>query len=54
MIKPKGLKEILEENPSLARKVTYEEFEDGACTPRDEEEPLERAYESYRQAMCGM
>lgn len=54
MIKAKGLQEILEENPSLTRKVTYEEFLSGACTPKDEDVPLEQAWESYRQAMYGL
>ncbi len=51
MIKAKGLKEILEESPSLTRKITYEEFMNGATAPIDSDVSIETAYEYYEK-MC--
>lgn len=48
MIKPKGLKEILAEDPSLTEKITYEEFvrrQQATATIKDD--GVEDAYNAY-------
>ncbi len=49
MIKAKGLNEILEEDPSLTKKITYEEFMNGATASQDSDVSIETAYESYKK-----
>ncbi len=53
MVKSKGLKEILDENPSLSRKITYEEYIGGKNIPQNSDESLEDAYENYRKVKYG-
>lgn len=48
MIKPKGLKEILAEDPSLTEEITYEEFvrrQQTTATIKDD--GVEEAYNAY-------
>ncbi len=53
VVKSKGLKEILEENPSLSRQVTYEEYIKGKNIPQNSDESLEDAYANYRKVKYG-
>lgn len=53
MVKSKGLKEILEENPSLTRKITYEDFETGKATPQNSDDPFEEAYKNFKRIKYG-
>lgn len=53
VIKSKGLKEILEENPSLSREITYEEFVNGKAKPQNSDESIEEAYANYRKVKYG-
>ncbi len=52
-IKSKGLKEILEENPSLLLEITYEEYEKRKNIPQNSDESLEAAYANYRKVKYG-
>lgn len=52
-IKSKGLKEILEENPSLSRKITYEEYVDGKANPQNSDDHIEIAYANYKKVKYG-
>lgn len=52
-VKSKGLKEILEENPSLLRKITYEEYADGKAVPQNSDESIESAYANYKKVKYG-
>ncbi len=47
MIKPKGLQEILTENPSLRKKITYEEYQDSIQSGFDDT-GIEEAYRAYQ------
>lgn len=53
MVKSKGLKEILAENPSLTRKITYEEYESGKANPQNSDESIEVAYANYKKVKYG-
>ena len=52
-VKSKGLKEILEEHPSLLTKITYEEYEAGKAVPQNSDEPIESAYANYKKVKYG-
>ena len=47
MIKPKGLQDILNENPSLTEKITYEEFINRQQSTSIKDDGVEEAYNSY-------
>lgn len=47
-MKSKGLNEILEENPSLTRELTYEEFKNSIVLCADLDDGVEEAYETYK------
>lgn len=47
-MKLKGLKEYLEEDPSLTRKITYEEFQNSIILCDDLDDGVEEVYETYR------
>lgn len=49
MIKPKGLQDFLNEDPSLTEKITYEEFENGQKAINMKDDGIAEAYESYRK-----
>lgn len=51
MIKPKGLQEILAENPSLTRKLRYEEYQDSIQGNFDDAD-IEEAYRAYQSVMA--
>ena len=53
VVKSKGLKEILTENPSLSRKITYEEYKGGKAVPQNSDEPIESAYANYKKVKYG-
>lgn len=48
-MKSKGLQEILKENPSLTRKLTYEEFQNSIVSCENLDDGIEEAYEIYRK-----
>lgn len=52
-IKPKGLKEILEENKTLTQKITYEEYDAGKTVPKNSDETIEAAYANYQKIKLG-
>lgn len=48
MIKPKGLKDYLAEDPSLSEKITYEEFQRRQNASADiKDDGVAEAYEAY-------
>lgn len=47
-MKSKGLKEYLEEDPSLTRKLTYEELQNNIVSCTDLDDSIEEAYRTYR------
>ncbi len=49
-VKPKGLAEYLDENPSLRTKMTYGEFNSGVKTGVDDSE-IKEAYKTYRKVI---
>ncbi|MDE7418110.1 MAG: hypothetical protein K2N44_17715 [Lachnospiraceae bacterium] len=53
VIKSKGFREILEESPSLLRKITYEEYADGKAVPQNSDEFIENAYANYKKVKYG-
>ncbi len=53
VIKSKGLKEILAENPSLRRKITYEEYMNGKAVPQNSDESIETAYANFKRVKYG-
>lgn len=50
-MKLKGLKECLEEDPSLTRKITYEEFQNSIVSCADLDDGVEEAYDSYKKVL---
>lgn len=52
-VRAKGFKEILEENPSLKRKITYEEYEAGETVPQNSDISIEIAYKHYKKVKYG-
>lgn len=52
-IRPKGLKEILAENKTLTKKITYEEYECGKAAPQNSDETIDAAYENYKSIKLG-
>lgn len=52
-IKPKGLAEILAENPSLTQKFTYDDYEAGMTVPQNTDEAIAEAYANYRKVKLG-
>lgn len=50
-IEPKGLEGILQDDPSLADKITYDEYKNGAVTSKEEGESLTEAYGCYSHFM---
>ena len=49
----KRLSDYLREDPSLAEKITYEEFQHGKGLPDDMDMPFERAYRVYHRISTG-
>lgn len=49
-ITPKGLLEYLDEDPSLKRKMTSEEFNSGVKTGVDDSR-IEKTYKTYRKVI---
>ena len=47
MIKPKGLQDYLNEDPSLTEKITYEEFINNQKPTGKKDDGLEEAYNTY-------
>lgn len=47
MIKPKGLQDYLNDDPSLTEKVTYEEFINSQKSTSKKDDVVEEAYNSY-------
>lgn len=52
-VTPKGLAEILKEDPSLTEKYTYQEYCDNKTVPQNSDTALEKAYESYLKVKLG-
>lgn len=52
-IKLKGLRDYLEDDPSLAQKITYEEYMNKAATPQCSDIPIETAYANYKKIVYG-
>lgn len=50
MGKPKGLQGYLQDDASLCRKVTYEQFMRKEITSNNRDYKIEDAYQSYRKA----
>ncbi len=51
MIKPKGLQDFLNEDPSLTEKITYEEFENGQKAINMKDDGIAEAYDAYRRVL---
>lgn len=47
----KCLKDILNENPDLSQKVTYDEYLNGACAPQSQDCSIEEAYAAYQEVV---
>lgn len=47
-IMPKGLDALLEDDPSLRKKLTYEDYLAGKCVPDNSDHQIEEVYEEYR------
>lgn len=47
-IMPKGLDALLNDDPSLKKKITYEEYERGESVPDNSDYPIEEVYKEYR------
>lgn len=45
---PKGLEALLEDDPGLREKITYEEYQNGKTIPENSDQPLEEVYQEYR------
>lgn len=48
-MKAKGLNEYLKDDPSLTKKLTYEEFQNSIVLCADLDDGIEEAYEKYRK-----
>lgn len=46
----KGLKEYLEEDPSLTKELIYKEFQNSIVSCDDLDNGIEAAYDSYKKA----
>lgn len=53
-MKSKGLKEYLEDDPSLTQKITYEEFQNSIISCADLDDGVEDAYKTYKQVIENM
>ncbi len=51
MLKPKGLQDFLNEDPSLTEKITYEEFENGQKAINMKDDGIVEAYDAYRRVL---
>ena len=51
MIKPKGLQDYLNDDPSLTEKITYEEFINSQKTTGIKDDGVEEAYNSYLKVL---
>ena len=47
-IMPKGLDALLNDDPSLQKKLTYEEYLAGKSVPDNSDHQIEEVYEEYR------
>lgn len=47
-MKQKGLIEVLQEDSSLTREITYEEFQNSIVSCADLDDGVEEAYRTYR------
>lgn len=47
--KPKGFKELLEEDPKLNKKISYEEYRKNNSIRRS----VKKAYDTYQKALKG-
>ncbi len=47
-IMPKGLDALLNDDPSLQKKLTYEEYLAGKSVPDNSDYQIEEVYEEYR------
>lgn len=50
-IKPKGLSDYLREDPSLTRKITYEEFKNSEVSGASLDDGIEEAYNAYKEIL---
>lgn len=51
MIKPKGLQDFLDENPSLTEKITYEEYMNSQKATNQKDDGVEEAYNGYLKVL---
>ena len=49
MVERKGLKDFLKDDPSLTKKISYEEYKNKKSTPNNSDEKLEKAYKDYKR-----
>lgn len=45
---PKGLEALLEDDPGLREKFTYDDYQNGKIIPINSDQPLEEVYKDYR------
>lgn len=45
---PKGLDALLDDDPSLRKKLTYEDYQAGKSVPDNSDHQIEEVYEEYR------
>lgn len=48
-MKEKELQKYIKDDPNLARKITYEEFQNSIIPCEDLDDGVKEAYEEYRQ-----
>lgn len=47
-IMPKGLDALLNDDPSLEKKITYVDYQKGKSVPDNSDHKIEEVYEEYR------